>query len=128
KRMPVQEINHILKPYRRREYGTDKFILGFNDNKNWEKRLIDEVISSYLIAIHRDELEVHVNDFIINKSTLAKAIEIIKEYNKNSLALQYYDVLYSSLSKKFEEKFETDINTKEPVTLHLLVKDGFKKR
>lgn len=127
-KQPVKQRKNILKPYRREDYGTDKFVLGFNDLRNWKERMIDEIISSYLLAIYRERLEVRVNSFIINKSTLPKAIEIIKEYKKDSLALQYYEVMNSSLSKEFTKKFKTDRGIEETVTLRLLVKDGFKKR
>lgn len=81
-RQPVKEHENILKTYQRTEYGTDKFILGFNDGKDWKERLIDEVINSYLIAIYKETLEVHINEFPINKSTLPEAIEIIKNIIK----------------------------------------------
>lgn len=125
---PIKDKEKILPPYQREEYGTDKFVLGFNDNKNWKERLIDEVVSCYLLAIYRETLEVHVEDTIINKSTLPKIIDLIKQYNEDSLALQYYEVLTSSLTKDFSNFFETDINTKEKIILRLIVKDGFKKK
>lgn len=127
-KQPITKNEDILKPYQRFEYGTDKFILGFNDRENWQERLVDEVIGSYLIAIHRGILEVHVNDLIINKSNLSEGIEMIEKHNKDSLALQYYEVLQSRFTITFEENFKTDRGTREPVTLKLLAKDGFKKR
>lgn len=125
---PVKNKEEIIDLFQRDSYGTGKFIIGFNDELDWEKRLIEEIVSSYLIAIHREGLEVHVNGFIINKSSLPKVIDMIKKFNPNSLALQYYEVLHSSMSKEFKKKFETDEKTKEAVTLQLLAKDGFKKR
>lgn len=124
---PVMDNNDILQPYRRTEYGTDKFILGFNDEKEWEERLIDEVLSSYLLAIYRETLEVHVNDKVISKTSLPEMIKIVQQFNKESLALQYYEVLKHSGKPKIKE-FETFDGKKEIAKLWLLERDGFKKR
>lgn len=125
---PVMDDNDILPPYRRTEYGTDKFILGFNDEKEWEERLIDEVLSSYLLAIYRETLEVHVNDKVINKTSLPEMIKIVQQFNKESLALQYYEVLHSKHTQTFEKKFKTVDGDEEVAKLWLLERDGFQKR
>lgn len=127
-RQPLVDAEDILSPYRRTAYGTDKFVLGFNDEKNWKERLIDEVLSSYLLAIYRGTLEVHVNDEVINKESLPKMINIIRKFNKESLALQYYEVLHSTHTISYEKEFKTVDGSKEKATLLLLERDGFKKR
>src|SRR5690625_139067 len=127
-REPIMTNEEIFSRYQRSDYGTDKYIIGFNDQENWQDRVIEEVISSYLIAIYRESLEVHVDNFIINKQTLPEAIKKVRKSNKDNLALQYYEVLKSSHSKKFEAKFKTETGELEKITLNLLLKDNFIKR
>lgn len=127
-KQPITKNGQIPKVFRRTDYGTDKFIIGFNDFENWKERLVDEVISTYLLAIKDDRLEVYIDDIKINSSTLHETIKLIKKFNPNSLALQYYEVLNSNHTKMFQKEFKTIDGMYETIHLSLLERDGFKKR
>lgn len=56
------------------EYGTDVYIIGFNDRKGWQSDIIAKVLESFMVAIMRGELEVSVGDIAVNKTNVKEII------------------------------------------------------
>ena len=51
-------------------YGTDIYILGFRNDKNWQKEIIVQILDSFMCAIVKNVLSVKVGNIEINKNTL----------------------------------------------------------
>lgn len=78
----------------RNEYGTDIFIMGFNDYSDWKETIIISLLENFLLAIYNGELEVEVQDFVVNNDTLGSLLEKYKD--KCPSAYIYYEVLRSN--------------------------------
>lgn len=57
------------------EYGTDIYLIGFNDNEGWQNDIIAKTLDSFMVAIMHDVLEVVVDDIKINKNTLPTILD-----------------------------------------------------
>lgn len=77
------------------EKGTDLFVVGFKNDPNWEDRIKIAVLSNFLISIWAGELEVHIQDEVINKDSLASLF-------------QYFEKLESDNSRKSDAFKVTD--------------------
>lgn len=109
---PVESILELDNINKRDEVGTDLFIYGFNTavSPNWEKDIIVEVLSNFLISIYNEKLEVTVSGIKINKENLHELIEEYIVPNKNKkvsykTCYSNYLVLTSSETKQFEKEF-----------------------
>ncbi len=78
----------------RNEYGTDIYIMGFNDYSNWQDKIIISLLENFLLAIYNADLEVKIHDVIVNRDNLKKLLEKYKNFpNGCSSAFNYYQVL-----------------------------------
>lgn len=118
---------HVADIFKREDddYGTDKFILGFNGSDNWEQEIIEAVVSSYMYAILEENLEVMVGDTIINIDTLESVVESIQNFNPDSKVLEFYLSLTAPSKKIFTEDFATPEGTMETVELFVLEGENF---
>lgn len=76
KNFPIMKELHLDKGFSRAEndYGTDVYIIGFNDFKGWQSDIIAKVLESFMVAIMRGELEVVVDGTIVNHDTVKEII------------------------------------------------------
>lgn len=74
------ELN-LDKNYERDCYGTDIYIIGFDDSQNWENEITLKILESFMGAIILNDLEVTVGERIINKETLPSIMEDKKLFN-----------------------------------------------
>lgn len=56
------------------EYGTDVYIIGFNNFKGWQSDIIAKTLESFMVAVMRGELEVVVDGIIVNQTTVQEII------------------------------------------------------
>lgn len=54
--------------------GTDIFVLGFENSEYWQNTVIVKILESFMVAIHRNSLEVEVDGVLVNKSTLENIV------------------------------------------------------
>ena len=61
---PIQDEFHLDSNFRRnnKQYGTDLFIIGYNDGDDWKKNITCKILDSFMIAILKNELNVVVDD------------------------------------------------------------------
>ena len=52
------------------EYGTDLYIVGFNNIAGWKNDIVAKVLDSFMVAIYEGTIEVLVEDIKLNKKTL----------------------------------------------------------
>lgn len=128
--LPLTDLTNLYSFFRREDgdYGTDKFILGFEGNKNWKEIVIEESVANYMWAIISGSLEIQVEDVVISKDTLDSVVKKISEYNPESTCLEFYQSLTSPDSVINVKEFETEDGTKETMKLFLLKGSDFSKR
>ena len=57
--------------YTRKESGTDIYIIGFLDDEEWKKKVVEAILENFLISILNDNIEIKVEDILINKENLS---------------------------------------------------------
>lgn len=85
--LPISHELHLDKGFVRSEkqYGTDVYIIGFNNFKGWQYDIIAKVLESFMVAVMRDKLEVIVDGITVNQSTVGNIIydEAFRSGRKN---------------------------------------------
>lgn len=70
--------------------GTDIFVVGFKDYKNWVKTIVSKVLESFMAAILFNELKVVVDDIILDAEHLADIVHddslIVGSLKKNIIS------------------------------------------
>lgn len=76
KNEPILEELHLDKSFSREidEFGTDVYIIGFNNFKGWKSDIVAKVLESFMVAVMYGDLEVTVDDMIVNKDTVKDII------------------------------------------------------
>lgn len=106
-----------LDPYfRRNEYGTDIFIIGFDKESDWKLRMLVAILSDFILPIHWRALEVIIDNEIINGDTLTmiyeKYIELsdkngyVKHRENLMNSLRYYQILTSKDTQTYTKTFD----------------------
>ena len=108
--------------YTRKESGTDIYIIGFLDDEEWKKKVVEAILENFLISILNDNIEIKVEDVLINKENLSFLMEKYKE--DIELTYEYYQVLMEKDSQALEIEFK-DLGK---FKLYLLIKKDFKRR
>lgn len=89
---PILEKFVLDKNFDRTSYGTDIYILGFRNEKNWEKDIISNILESFLCAIYFGDLEVCVNGILLSKDNLPNILSsnyFANEEQKKLVNAQY---------------------------------------
>ena len=90
--------------FKRSETGTDIFIAGYQKHSNWEFKIIEAVLESFLIAILKGRLEINVGTYFISRETIHDFIknkfQLISK-NKKSILAQYH--VYTSEHTQWKE-------------------------
>lgn len=110
------------KGFKRKEAGTDVFILGFIEKHGWDTEIITAVLEDFLVAIYFGLLEVKVGDTFISKTTLGQAMEKYKEVAVK--AYNYYQTLISPDAHVITDNYEG----LGEVELHILIQNGLHRR
>ncbi|MEG1132508.1 MAG: hypothetical protein RSD77_09325 [Romboutsia sp.] len=79
----------------REEIGTSLFVMGFKYQEDWKREVIRETLKNYFVAIHENNLIVHVDNQPISKSNLSALINRYFDINdkSDSLVFDYYRTL-----------------------------------
>ena len=122
----------FLDPSFRREkdcHGTDIYIIAYRKDKNWKNIMAGSVVDSFLCAINDGKLEVHIEDIVINKDTLADVIKGLPKKYIPEHSDEYYDVLTDELTKTLpEHEFYGDDNRLiGSVTLKILLHPNYSR-
>lgn len=99
----VPECRSICPDYRRRAVGTDVFVVGLTERREWEREIIAAVLDDFLLAIYEGALEVRVGGVAITAATLA---EVVEEYRERArTAYNYYLALTTESAHHVVEDF-----------------------
>lgn len=76
KNFPILEELQLDSDFSRgdKEYGTDVYIIGFNNFKGWQSDIIAKTLESFMVAVMRGELEVVVDGIVVNQTTVQEII------------------------------------------------------
>ncbi|MGC7155696.1 hypothetical protein ACP0BU_00435 [Metamycoplasma hominis] len=94
---------------RNSEYGTDIYIIGFNNEDNWQKEVVNSLLDSFMATIVRGKLEVNIDGKEINRDTIKEIVydnSIIKKSNRSNVISQY-----RLLTNEDEKVLTYDIDT-----------------
>ena len=78
--LPSTDMITLDSSFHRESSGTDIYIAGLREEiydgiEELQNTIINEVLDGFMMAIWQGNLEVHVNSFVINKTTLSSVIE-----------------------------------------------------
>lgn len=125
----------IAPVFRREEYGTDIFVLGFENEADWMEQSAISVIEYFFYSIFKGNLEVEVaeNDKIIsiNQGNIGEMIAFFKEYcdkhMRDDVTFQFTAPLYWNLlmgsHKVIKEPFAFNGKSMGEYELYLLTGD-----
>lgn len=131
----VLSAEDIAPVFRREEYGTDIFVLGFENEADWMEQSAISVIEYFFYSIFKGNLEVEVaeNDKIIsiNQGNLGEMIAFFKEYcdkhMRDDVTFQFTAPLYWNLlmgsPKVIKEPFAFNGKSMGEYELYLLTGD-----
>ncbi len=122
KNRAIPEWRTLDRGFCRKKTGTDVFVLGFKNQRDWEKEIIASALDDFLISIFFGFLAVKVGETIISKKTLPRMVEEFKEIAP--MAYNYYQVLVSPDTDVREE----DYGGLGAVKLYILVQNGLHRR
>ncbi|MDY5669404.1 MAG: hypothetical protein SPF87_03065 [Bacilli bacterium] len=76
KNEPIPQTFSLEPTFNRKsnDYGSDIFIVGFKNPKEWQKDIISKILDSFMSAIVFGTLEVVVNDIVINTEKLVDIV------------------------------------------------------
>ena len=91
---------------KRKESGTDIYIIGFNQKGNWQEKMISSIVENFMVSIYRKQLVVKVNNQLINDKNIEEIIYNFKG-KKHDLIKNYYSVFNDKdkLILKLDERF-----------------------
>ncbi len=122
KNRAIQDCRSLDASFQRTDIGTDVFIVGFTNKKDWEKEVIAAVLDDFLLSIFYGLLEVKVEQTFITKDTLSDRIEEYKDIVP--MAYNYYQTLVSPNATVMNEVFE-DLGD---IELHILIQNDLHRR
>ena len=82
--LPNNDMLMLDESFKRESSGTDIYIAGlreniYHDTNELQATIINEVLDGFIMAIWNERLEVRVNSFVINKTTLPTIVEKFKD-------------------------------------------------
>jgi len=102
--------------FKRKEYGTDIYVLGFEVDEDWNTRMVLSILSDFFLPIHNKQLEININGEIMNSESLGSIFDKYAEKlqghgnarKRNELqnAFNYYQIITSEETQTFEKEFE----------------------
>lgn len=130
----IYDAQDIPDVFRRTKYGTDLFVLGFQEDEDWMQQIAVSVLEFFFYTIFKGNLEVSIVDggkqIIINQRNLAEMISIYEKYCKDHeiefSAPIFWNILNdtSGKTKFFKEIFRKKGN----VELYLRVDPDFSEK
>lgn len=100
----VRKEKLVQDPFRRKERGTDIFIIGYKSGSDWQQKLIKSVLHNFWLAIFNGNLEVSIRDgseITITKDNLRQCLE---EYDAEDAKFYYESV--TNLPQVFEQELK----------------------
>lgn len=124
KKAPILEHLNLDPNFRREEdeFGTDIYIIGFNDEEHWEWSIISMLLESFMVAFFEEKLIAEVNGIELSAKTIHSLIDKkeLKDVAGNKL---FKEILAQyTLLKRDEGVISTEIDLDVLGKIRLLVK------
>lgn len=103
--IPVEDIDVLEQMNQRTQTGTDVFVFGFKNNKDWENKVIETVLENFLVAIYRGQLCVKVQGKEINSKSLGDYVEKMQKNLKEGTYGHYLCLGESEAVKRYSLNF-----------------------
>lgn len=92
--LPNNEMLVLDESFKRETSGTDIYVAGlreniYQDTNELQATIINEVLDGFIMAIWNEKLEVRVNSFVINKTTLPAIIDKFKDKLSSSTIMNF---------------------------------------
>lgn len=121
KGMYVESTNNFIngqlklkEPTTRTEFGTDLYIIGFNEASEWQDQLLHSILYNLLISIYENKISIKIDDIVLNSKTLPEIINRVNHYSSkqtNEYKNEFLEInkIYSVLTStsKTEKKSST---------------------
>ena len=93
----IPELAEFDESYKRKDSGTDIYVLGMHKNGNFEEEFIRAILLDFLVSIIYGKLEVILQGKRINSETLPKYMSKLNEYENTEIKdlINYYHLLTS---------------------------------
>lgn len=102
----IKDTLNLDKSFTRNEYGTDIYVAGFTSSgSDFKASIIAEVLDGFLMAIWNNKLELRVNSYRVNKSTLEDVVVTYKK-SLSKTTVQCYELLSNNLTEWISLPFE----------------------
>lgn len=105
KNEPILEEFNIDTSYnRKKQTGTDIFIIGFKNSTGWKSDIISKILESFISAIVFGDLEVTIEDIVLDKNSLASIVydeNLIHKSCRKSIISQY--LLLTDQEHRYED-------------------------
>lgn len=110
----IPEILDLDPAFKRSSYGTDIYILGFEDESDFKDRMVVSILSDFMIPIFENKLIVKIAGDEISSETISEVFEKYKnsdEYDRATRtiinrAYEYFKVIESKETVEFETEME----------------------
>jgi len=99
------KLENSLNTRMNNQYGTDIYIIGFKNDRNWKQEVINSILDSFMAAIVLEQLEISVDNNEINNKTIKEIVyddSIIDKGNKSNFISQYRLLLGGENVRVFE--------------------------
>ncbi len=130
----IYDVSEIPETFRRSEYGTDLFVLGFKEDSYWMEQVAASVLEYFFYTIYKGDLEVSIVDgkkeISIRRDNLGELIKSYKSLCESQMidfsAPLFWEILNDTTgrTKHFKEIFKE----KGEVELYLLMDSDFSDR
>lgn len=98
---PITKLSEVDPIFRRKEVGTDVFIVGFPKLSNWVDEVAKALIDSFFVAIYEGRLVARVGKTLINQASLGDLISKYGKADSTFMAAAYYGALTSEEAHTF---------------------------
>lgn len=99
----VHECRSLCTNFYRQDVGTDVFVVGLTERREWQREVVASILDDFLLAIYEGALEVRVEDIVISRENLGMVIEEYQELAKT--AYNYYQTLTNESAYHVVEDF-----------------------
>lgn len=126
---PVRAQDKIPEMFKRKEQGTDVYVLGFYGEDDWQDQIIKSVLNNFWLAVLRGILEVRVGDQSINSENIKSLMfkyfsEDAKDTEESPNPLPVFIAYNDEGSKIFQET----LPTLGKVSLYVLLRENYYKK
>jgi hypothetical protein len=129
---PVRDVENIPELFRRKEQGTDIYIIDFKGGQYWESDIVKSVLNNFWPAISENYLEIKVGDQAVNKDNLEKLLNKYYDSYDNASFLQdtkeYPCPIPYYMAYKNGQLFEDDLPILGKIKLFLYFNSAFNNK